>query len=250
MSAKLLSAVLTKHASRKTATGSPGAEALVGIPSGPSAGVGTAVASGAAGGARDGLGVVGASKLLKKLMAKKRQPKLAESHCAAGTIKAEPATNMKRNPVAKPKVTTVKAAGVADVLKGLGRGVANKTKALGTKAVDVVKANPKATIGAGTAGAGLGALTAAGRFHPGDAAKALVAPAAAPTLGEQLGEKASNAWQATKDFAGGFAQDPRKWDLAHGLTAGGVALGGAALLAHLLRKKRKPVLVEQELAEA
>ncbi len=282
MSAKILSAVLTKRASRKTAMnagtaallgggigalggaalgGAAGinasnartpAQKLVGIQSDLPPGQGAAIGAGggAATGAIAGLGVYGAAKLLEHLVHEHHHPKMASDYCPPGVIKAEPATNMTTTPVAKPAIATktvMKSAGLADVLARVGRGVARAT----TPALAAVKPLVMPAAVAGTAALGL-----TDRLHPVDAVKALVAKPTAPSaiaqVVDQAKDKAQGLLSGAKDFAGGFAQNPMKWDAAHMATAGGVALGGAALLAHVLHKKRKPEVVadEQELAEA
>ncbi len=303
MSAKILSAVLTKRASRKTAMNA-GTAALLGMGIGglggaavggnmertamhdpklqaqlsaggltPNVAEGASVlgAAGAAAGGVAGLGVYGAAKLLEHLMHEHHHPKMASDYCPPGVIKAEPATNMTKMPPTNVKTTTVKTAARPSILTRIGKipgklydaasPLLNKTVGrtdLGNELLETMERNPgKTKLLAATGLAGTGTLAATGHLHPVNATEALFAGAPPKPTGlaqilDQAKDKAQGLLSGAKDFAGGFAQSPMKWDTAHALTAGGVALGGAALLAHVLHKKRTPAAVadEQELAEA
>lgn len=76
-----------------------------------------------------------------------------------------------------------------------------------------------------------------------DTAKQL-APVAGQ-VGQAVGQGLDAAHEANtplglaKGFGQGFMQDPRQWDMAHGLTAGAAGLGAVALLHHLLSRPKR-----------
>ncbi len=260
-----------------------GGKLLRGAATGAATGLGAGIGGGLGGAAAGTPGaVLGATAggILAHLLARRKakyyapeaavrtRPKTASDYCPPGVIKAEPATNMTKMPPTNVKTTTVKTAARPSILTRIGKipgklydaagPLLNKTVGrtdLGNELLETMERNPgKTKLLAATGLAGTGTLAATGRLHPVNATEALFAGAPPKPTGlaqilDQAKDKAQGLLSGAKDFAGGFAQSPMKWDTAHALTAGGVALGGAALLAHLLRKKRTPA-EEQELAEA
>lgn len=166
---------------------------------------------------------------------------------ASGSTGARPA--VAPQPVSPPPGTGI---GAPAIPAPAPLPAAVKTGALAMPAVrpstSQLAVHPIATPSPAPLKAGMGTLaaTGVGGAAMGGMLASAGTQAAQPGLGDQLLNKGKElggqAWGATKDFAGGFAQNPMKWDGAHIGTAAGVA--ALPILHYLLsshsKKKHDP----------